>query len=656
MARKKGAKMVPLDLTDRGQDPVNQTQTQSETQNEQTEAPAQSEEQESTPKEEYVVEDAPGQTALPTDAGTPAQGLAGKKTFVQMRQQTIEEQGVIELNSRTPVEKAWKSLKHKNSTNKIEDIWSDIDEEEAPMPNFNNPSRFDKYPESFLDEMYASEMNEPAYLLAQLQKVNKQYVRLKEEAVQVETQRDKAYWDRRQSQKKSSRCQSFARHALSETRELMASSARDWSALKRAHGKLDRKILAVRDEQGRLESMYDEVKRDLETGRKEFELGKHNLERVRTSILNSDEDVANAIRDMTSEFYKAVDMHIKAQRQTDFNIEAIGRNLAWTQKKIELSSEERRLAVERDQTEAKLKATMESRILQNEYEQGVEVGNKLGRRITAVAQYNRGYYWGEKNATRKDVQERLDEMRIQGQEEGTVEAREHFVARVIPLVVETCRKSANQQIRDQVAQVESQNSRDFATFMNERSARVRESSAAWATWKAVVTHTYRGTNEPRWEKEENQQAARIAKLVATDALDEVVWKTSPWRLLYLPESPWYMHTKTMKQTAFYKSLMPKILSVREAMVREQSVAKTESIIKARAKLDAQHAALDADRAAREPTDHDYIDVEGGWSPDWPPNGLPPVIQDDDEGDEAVEFSVDALPKAWWKPLVNPFTQ
>jgi lysozyme family protein len=96
-------------------------------------------------------------------------------------------------------------------------------------------------------------------------------------------------------------------------------------------------------------------------------------------------------------------------------------------------------------------------------------------------------------------------------------------------------------------------SHEFADFTNKNERRVKDVSAAWATWKAIVTQARRATNEPGSEEEEMRQAELVARFFAGEAAKHVATKTwgkSSWRALSSEDSPLFVRSAHIQRTSF----------------------------------------------------------------------------------------------------------
>jgi hypothetical protein len=621
-------------------------------------------------EEQYVFGEPQSGSAAPTDAAYRAQGMAGKKAFLARRQRAIEEQGSTTLNSQTSVPQAWQILRNRKTTQTVEDMLV-RDEEEAPMPNFGNPSKFAQFDRDFVDEVDFTN-NNTQDILKLLKAANKMLARAREEGVKQEKLREKANWDRKMAQNKISRLQSFTKHVLHQTGITVEEADWELHNLKRRHKQLEAKKRTLDKE---VELHYSsKVEFEKKRGELKAEFAAHRLgiEKLRVEVAGGHDEVLLAMRDIESDVRKRFEHEVKAKIMTGIAEDEIERLDEWAKKNASLNKERRQLDIERDQSRQKINEAISKEIKNDFYARGFHAGTEVGRKMKALEHYNIGFQYGKTNATSTKLKERLEAAYEKGKQDEHRAYREKTHPAILQLFNEKL------DIAVQATRVRTRNSvlqevsHEFADFVNRHDRRVKEVSIAWATWKAVVTRARCVANEPGAEAEERRQAEHVARIFAEEFLQQTLshtWDKSPWRALTRGDSPLYMHSEAMMKTTFYKVFVSSVKPATNIGIKQLHEA--QAAVKAKqqeraaqlaaqhaaedAHLAAQHAAEDAHLAARAPTEAEFEEMKNGAVGASLRSSLPLIIPEE-ESEDAVAFSADELPPSWWKPQANPFTR
>lgn len=198
-------------------------------------------------------------------------------------------------------------------------------------------------------------------------------------------------------------------------------------------------------------------------------------------------------------------------------------------------------------------------------------------------------------------------------------------------------------------------SREIAEFMHKREQQVKTECAAWATCRTAVTIARSLNNVPDAEKEEDSLAQLVATSLARDlmrAKGEGNIKKSPWYNCRDPSSPLHIESDSMKRSTFNNALRPKLAPALDRASSQWLAAVQGLQAENAARVEAEHAAWEAARAAGTST-AGFEPVQDGSAALLVPSPLPPIIDEEDEGKKAREFSIDDLPKVWWKQQINP---
>lgn len=328
------------------------------------------------------------------DAGLRAQDKSGKAVFKKQGAKAIEKQPTVEIDAHVPTdpdsEYVWKMKTEERVP--IQDSWAKIDEEDAPVPKTWLPKRFQGYPEDAESEIDPEMADNPAYLRQIIRSMAKQYARCRAELKEEEAFRIRAEWERNMAQRKAKRYWSYSIHVtdtvalpIYKTQQIedikLRKREKDVTA-REQDVKLDR--LALQSERAEFESV-------MERFRNEAIEAKNNLKVLRDKFLDDD-----AIK-------QRLRQDIWAEKKTAMMEERASRQLRQHQKQQELSSGWRNLDLERNASKQKKELVITNAVKEELISEAYELGEAVGKRFTAVEQYNRGYQFGERNANKKDV-------------------------------------------------------------------------------------------------------------------------------------------------------------------------------------------------------------------------------------------------------------
>jgi hypothetical protein len=185
----------------------------------------------------------------------------------------------------------------------------------------------------------------------------------------------------------------------------------------------------------------------------------------------------------------------------------------------------------------------------------------VGKRIVAIEQYSRGYYFGDRNANKKTARQNIDEARAAGKLEGKKEVEKVYQ--------DYLRDTLAPEVRDKLAEAKFEGreaataelSAEFKQWWSVWEHQIHRNARAYARYEGSVSQIRRQQNAEGAEQEEEAFTTCIAtvmaeQIVVTHHHNEV--GESIWRHACNPDSPLYVGSKLLEGTSFYENLLPKL--------------------------------------------------------------------------------------------------
>ncbi|RYO71883.1 hypothetical protein AA0113_g1579 [Alternaria arborescens] len=552
------------------------------------------------------------------DAGLRAQDKSGKAVFKKQGAKAIEKQPTVEIDAHVPTdpdsEYVWKMKTEERVP--IQDSWAKIDEEDAPVPKTWLPKRFQGYPEDAESEIDPEMADNPAYLRQIIRSMAKQYARCRAELKEEEAFRIRAEWERNMAQRKAKRYWSYSIHVtdtvalpIYKTQQIedikLRKREKDVTA-REQDVKLDR--LALQSERAEFESV-------MERFRNEAIEAKNNLKVLRDKFLDDD-----AIK-------QRLRQDIWAEKKTAMMEERASRQLRQHQKQQELSSGWRNLDLERNASKQKKELVITNAVKEELISEAYELGEAVGKRFTAVEQYNRGYQYQEGMKAGEEEMSKKRDLEIE------------YLKRVMLKEVADSRDVVISRTEERT---EARLAEKFRVWMQERETAIRRNSRAYGLYEGTITQIRRQNNVEGSEREEDALATIIATTMANQmvtALYTYQTQKTCWRNTTNEESPLWMNSEVVEKSKFYKALHPKLTKEWHKATDRFKLAKQEQ---EQEKQKQAHAArVENEWATRDATaqreEGEFVPVESG-APAPYRHRLPFIVEEPLETDESQEMS------------------